>query len=466
MFYRLNDYFSMRGWKDLPWTIVDQNKKIVEVLNAKAFTDLLLCDGVTDKNSTELDEGSHALIQKYIERGYVSEVECAYPLREEQIYVFYDTRHIQSVMWSITGRCNFKCRHCYMDAPHGKLGEVSLSDALQIIDQMEACGIYHISLTGGEPLVHPHFWEIVDYLLKKGMIIDRIYTNGWLVSEKLLEQFEKRQMKPGFSMSFDGVGWHDWMRGVNGAENKTIEALKLCKKRGFDVDVETCLHKGNRKQIAENVDFLVSIGVEKIRLGSVTETDLWKKNSDGNFYSEQEYYDDIIEYIPYYYEHHVQADILAGGVIILYKDHPEKYMLPAEKMNGCPECMDHRLCQCAYNNCYITPDSRLLPCLPMTGSEYQEEFPFVFEQGLLSGLNKGYYLEYVNKRVKDLAAVNKECADCKHLLTCGGGCRANALLDGQFNLMGTDRSQCLLWKDGYVEKIRRAADLAIAGLHN
>ena len=33
-------------------------------------------------------------------------------------------------------------------------------------------------------------------------------------------------MHPNFQLSFDGVGWHDFLRGIDGAEEKTIAALK------------------------------------------------------------------------------------------------------------------------------------------------------------------------------------------------------------------------------------------------
>jgi hypothetical protein len=35
---------------------------------------------------------------------------------------------------------------------------------------------------------------------------------------RLLDELERRDMHPGFHMSFDGLGWHDWLRGVEGAE--------------------------------------------------------------------------------------------------------------------------------------------------------------------------------------------------------------------------------------------------------
>ena len=102
-----------------------------------------------------------------------------------------------------------------MSAPHAKLPQPSLEECLGIIDQMAACGVPFVSLTGGEPLVRSDFLELVDHILSRGMHISVIMSNGSLVTEELLCALEERGVRCEFNMSFDGVdGWHDWLRGV------------------------------------------------------------------------------------------------------------------------------------------------------------------------------------------------------------------------------------------------------------
>ena len=64
--------------------------------------------------------------------------------------------------------------------------------------------------------------------------------------------------------------------------------------------------------------------------------------------------------------------------------------------------------------------------------------------------------------MKNLFESNKECRECPYRLKCGGGCRATALLEGNHDLMGCDRIMCMLWKEGYVERIRQVTEEAIA----
>ena len=80
---------------------------------------------------------------------------------DHQRYRFYDARCKQMVQWSITGKCNYRCRHCFMSAPHA---------------------------AQGEPMVRADFWELVDEIIKRDIQIDTIYSNGLLVTDEFLDK--------------------------------------------------------------------------------------------------------------------------------------------------------------------------------------------------------------------------------------------------------------------------------------
>lgn len=114
-----------------------------------------------------------------------------------------------------------------MSAPEGKYGELSHEQCVNIIEQLSAAGIAQVSLTGGEPLVRRNFLDIVDALLAKKIAVRQICSNGALVNDQLLDQLARRGIRPEFSVSFDGVGCHDWLCGIASAEKSAIDALKL-----------------------------------------------------------------------------------------------------------------------------------------------------------------------------------------------------------------------------------------------
>ena len=118
--------------------------------------------------------------------------------------------------------------------------------------------------------------------------------------------------------------------------------------------------------------------------------------------------------------------------------------------------LDCYLCSAIRWSCYITPDGRLLPCMPMTDSPEQARFPKIQDIGLQNGLSSSYYMHFVNGRVKDLLEENPDCAACDYRYKCGGGCRAHALEKSGNGLMGCDPNMCTFWKNGYEQKVLEA----------
>lgn len=428
-------------------------------ISAEQFRLLMLCDGRTDFDSGVLSENEKEFLDFLLKEKIVIDGSAPDPIGPEQEYQFFHNRYVKSVFWSLTGRCNYRCRHCYMDAPEASLGEVSHGEALDIIEQMAQCGVMRVDLTGGEPFVRSDFWELVDAILAHGIKIGMVYTNGWLVDEALLAEFEKRNIKPEFSVSFDGVGWHDWMRGVKGAEEAALRALRLCIAHGFPTDVEMCVHKGNAHTVRETVKLLSEIGVPRMKLSSVSDTPLWRQNCEGNQYSYREYCEDMLKYIPQFYEDGCPMELHLGGIVMLGKGSP-KFSVDAERFSGTEECNDCHLCGSVRWHVYITPDGRLLPCMPMTACKEQELFLKLSEIGLQKGLSDSFFMKFADSRIADLMKANEECRNCEYVLKCGGGCRAMALQDTG-DLMGADRTQCMMWREGWVDRIRQTAEDAV-----
>lgn len=460
MFYRLKSPYALRGWDKMAWALVKRPENTLLQIGKEQFQALLLCDGQTDVTPYLEDRGLAEALKKCEAEGLTELCSSARPLDSDQYYRYYDNRYVGLAFWSITGKCNFRCRHCFMDAPEGALGELSTEEAFDLIDQMASCGVLRVDLTGGEPFVRRDFWQLIDHLLSYRIVIGKIYTNGWLLNEKTLDEFERRGIRPDFSVSFDGVGWHDWMRGIAGAEQAALKALRLCRERGYQTDVEMCIHRGNQDCLLQTAQILADAGVTSLKASNVALTDLWKCRSDGNALTNEEYIEAMIRYIPKYFEAGRPLHLILGNVIVLPRKGP--YQIVAERFDGTEKCLNRHMCGAVRWASYITPDGRLLPCMPMTASPEQNRFPKVQEIGLKQGLSQSFYMEFANGRIKDLFAANEECAACPYRLKCGGGCRATALLDGSHKLMGCDRMMCLLWKNGYVERIRQAADEAIA----
>lgn len=466
MFYRLNNGYALRGWKKLTGVLLYLSSGHIRELSFIEFQCLLFCDGETLISADILTEDMRLIFDRFLSEEIILQIHEPDKISPVQRYRYYDCRYISNILWSITGYCNFRCRHCYLDAPAGRDGALNTEECFDIIDQLEANGIYSVDLTGGEPLIRSDFWEIVDRLREKNIHISQIYTNGWLVNEKLLNEFAERGLCPSFSMSFDGLHWHDWMRGQKGAEEQTLKALKLCREKGFPTNVEMCIHRGNVSGLMDTLRALETVGVTYVKAANVSKTELWTNHSDGNILEYPDYLDEVIKFIPEYLNADISVHLMLAGAIDLYTEKEAqktgiRYKLLAERGNGEPTCKEMYLCGAIRSTAYIAPDGRVLPCMPIASANDINIFPNIMKDGLKNALNDStYYMTFIDSRVKNLMTGNSECAKCEYVLKCCGGCRAHAFISTG-DRYGIDREMCILWKEGYEERIRITAEEAL-----
>lgn len=176
MYYRLKEPYAFRGFKKLPYAIRaeqgDEMFKRPYFFGKEEFLDLLYCNGTEDINVEDLCEKAQRIIKECVSNNLMeSSEEPMQPLQSWQRYHVYPSKYIESVHWSITGKCNFKCRHCLLSAPDNIHVELSQEDCLKIIEQMAQCGIHQVDITGGEPLVRRDYEEIFKALSEHGIYI-------------------------------------------------------------------------------------------------------------------------------------------------------------------------------------------------------------------------------------------------------------------------------------------------------
>jgi MoaA/NifB/PqqE/SkfB family radical SAM enzyme len=69
----------------------------------------------------------------------------------------------------IDERCNLHCAHCFVSAT--RAGQSMPYDGITslLIPKLKACRVARVTLTGGEPTIHPRFTGIVQALRGAGM---------------------------------------------------------------------------------------------------------------------------------------------------------------------------------------------------------------------------------------------------------------------------------------------------------
>ncbi len=164
------------------------------------------CDGEQDLPCT-------SELQNLLDRGLCHPCQNDERLTEWQKPRFYSNRCVPSIYLMITGRCNLNCLHCFNASDNNaSADQFSLEDLDRLTDDAAATGVQGIWITGGEPMIHPNFLEIVRMIYRKDMFVPVLVTNGMFLTDRMLDELQSIGFKGRIMISFDGIGHHDRMR--------------------------------------------------------------------------------------------------------------------------------------------------------------------------------------------------------------------------------------------------------------
>ncbi|MGI9595996.1 MAG: mycofactocin radical SAM maturase [Acidimicrobiales bacterium] len=79
--------------------------------------------------------------------------------------------------WELTYACNLACVHCLSSSGRRDPHELSTAEAKAVIDEMRALQVFYVNIGGGEPMIRPDFYELIDYATTNGVGV-KFSTNG------------------------------------------------------------------------------------------------------------------------------------------------------------------------------------------------------------------------------------------------------------------------------------------------
>jgi len=152
------------------------------------------------------------------------------------------------LFWESTLRCNLRCRHCGSSCePTSRVEELTTEQVLGILETIgedfDTSRIF-VSITGGEPLLRPDLYQVVQRLTDLGME-SCIVTNGTLLTVERAARLVEAGMRT-VSISVDGaVAEHDAMRG-EGSHQKALAGITAAREAGIEfVETITCVRPAN-----------------------------------------------------------------------------------------------------------------------------------------------------------------------------------------------------------------------------
>jgi len=164
------------------------------------------------------------------------------------------------LMLEPTHQCNLSCQGC------GRIQEYqdTLGQSLTLeecLSSVEECGAPVVTITGGEPLIYPPVFELLEELVHRQKHI-YLCSNAVLLERSLPKLPVSDRLT--LSVHLDGLAaTHDRLLGRPGVFNTAIQAIKAAKTLGFRVCTNTTIYKETDPQEIEILfSYLGHIGVD------------------------------------------------------------------------------------------------------------------------------------------------------------------------------------------------------------
>lgn len=171
------------------------------------------------------------------------------------------TYPLRMVAWELTRNCNLSCMHCRASAASGPYeGELSTEECRAIIDDILSFSEPTVILTGGEPLMRPDIFDIIEYGNDRGLRMV-IAVNGTLVDEGAAKRLEASGIKR-VSLSIDARDetGHDKFRGVDGSFRAVTGAAGMLKLTGLPFQINTTVTRLNVDDLDDIYALVRSLG--------------------------------------------------------------------------------------------------------------------------------------------------------------------------------------------------------------
>jgi MoaA/NifB/PqqE/SkfB family radical SAM enzyme len=137
-------------------------------------------------------------------------------------------------------RCNLACTYCNEYDDHSS--PVPTADLLRRVDLLGALGTGIVTLSGGEPLLHPDLDEIIRCIRRRGMIAT-VITNGYLLSRDRIRRLNRAGLDH-LQISIDNVLPDEVSKKSLKVLDAKLQSLAACCE--FDVTINSVVGGGIR----------------------------------------------------------------------------------------------------------------------------------------------------------------------------------------------------------------------------
>jgi len=241
----------------------------------------------------------------------------------------------------ITDVCNVKCRHCYNFWREENSRQTHMDNARfdQLVDMLVEAEVFHVVLSGGEPMAKFDLLEHGFKRLQENNISVSCNSNLMLATDERIQ----RLMDVGVDHILTSLTSHDpktndFMVNQEGAYEKIINGIEIAVRNGMRVSVNMIVAKANKDHVYDTGLLSHELGCQKI-FGTRTVPSVNKTSVDEEFQLTKEEQKNVLEQLVAVKE---KTGIMIGTLV----SYPLCFLGDLEKFKdfvgrGCPAQSGH-----------------------------------------------------------------------------------------------------------------------------
>lgn len=300
---------------------------------------------------------------------------------------------ISNLQIEISSRCNERCVHCYI--PNGKKNhgiDMPFQRFKQLVDEFSEMGGIHITLSGGEALLHKDIIKILYYCRDKDLKIS-VLSNLLNLTDEIIHAMKATNVSlvqvSLYSMSPE---IHDLITTVPGSFKKTKQAIEKLVAADVPLQISCPLMKANKNGYKDVLKYAQSLKVKaQTDYIMMAQADLNTENLTNRLSLEEteKVLNDIIDFDLTYLKDIEKLKPISTDI----KFDRERYMAQP-------------VCGVGYDNCCVTANGDVYPCAGwqdyVFGNVYRQSLKDIWEN---------------SEKVKSLREITQasfpECVDCE-----------------------------------------------------
>jgi len=163
--------------------------------------------------------------------------------------------------WQLTNECSLACLHCIEGSGPGQAfpDELSREEALRIADELLAAEVPYVAFSGGEPLLHPHLFDLLHRFRGRGVGL-KVETNGQHLDCATCRRLAAAQVKA-VQVSLDATS-EGVLRKLRpqASLRKILDGIRGLREAGVAVEVNFAPTRSNVAEVSGAMDRAVALG--------------------------------------------------------------------------------------------------------------------------------------------------------------------------------------------------------------